>query len=74
MTGPRYVRFDLSAVKRVKISGRLNFEFRAEMLNAFNHPNFEPVISTSNNADNYRVTSLQENSSRIVQLVWRASW
>ena len=74
VTGPRYVRFDLSAVKRVKISGRLTFEFRGEMLNAFNHPNFEPVISTTNNADNYRVTSLQENSSRIVQLVWRASW
>jgi TonB dependent receptor len=84
VTGPRYIRFDLSAVKRVKISGRLNFEFRGEMLNAFNHPNFEPVISptagstnnnsNSSNADNYRVTSLQENSSRIVQLVWRVTW
>jgi hypothetical protein len=74
VTGPRYVRFDLSAVKRVKLRGRLSFEFRGEMLNAFNHPNFDPVISTSNNADNYRVTGLQENSSRIIQLVWRATW
>jgi len=81
VTGPRYIRFDLSAVKRVKITGRLDFEFRGEMLNAFNHPNFEPTFATfagnnpnANNADNYRVTSLQENSSRIVQLVWRASW
>ena len=74
VTGPRYVRVDLSAVKRVKLRGRLSFEFRGEMLNAFNHPNFTPVISTSTNADNYRVTGVQENSSRIVQLVWRASW
>ena len=81
VTGPRYVRFDLSAVKRVKLRGRLSFEFRGEILNAFNNPNFTPVIPNftpnnlnANNADNYRVTGLQENSSRIVQLVWRASW
>ncbi len=68
-------------MKRVKLKGRLSFEFRGEMLNAFNHPNFTPVIPNftpnnlnANNADNYRVTELQENSSRIVQLVWRASW
>ena len=38
VTGPRLVRFDISAVKRFDIHGRLNAEFRAEMLNAFNHP------------------------------------
>jgi hypothetical protein len=32
------------------------------------------VISTSNNADNYRITGVQENSSRIIQLVTRFSW
>jgi hypothetical protein len=74
LTGPLYSRWDLSAVKRVRIAGRANFEFRAEMLNAFNHPNFTPVISTSTNSDNYRMTGLQENSSRIVQFVWRLNW
>jgi hypothetical protein len=54
--------------------GRNNFEFRAEMLNAFNHPNFTPVISTNTNADNYRITGVQENSSRIVQLVFRLNF
>ncbi len=44
------------------------------MLNAFNHPNFSPVISTSTNADNYRITGVQENSSRIVQLVFRLNF
>ncbi|MEO8677521.1 MAG: carboxypeptidase-like regulatory domain-containing protein, partial [Vicinamibacterales bacterium] len=37
---PRLVRFDLSMVKRVKIRGNVNFEFRAEMLNALNSPYF----------------------------------
>jgi hypothetical protein len=74
ITGPRYERVDLSAVKRTRIFGRMNFEFRADLLNAFNHPNFSPVISTSTNADNYRVTTVEENSSRIIQLVTRFSW
>src|SRR5262249_10589373 len=74
LSGPRHWRFGLSAVTRVDIVGQANFEFRAEMLNAFNHPNFVPVISTSTNSDNYRITTLQENSSRIIQLVWRVNW
>ena len=44
------------------------------MLNAFNHTNFTPVISTSNNADNCPVTGVDENSSRILQLVLRLNW
>jgi hypothetical protein len=74
LTGPMYQRVDLSAVKRVRLVGNSNFEFRAEMLNAFNHPNFVPVVSTSTNADNYRITTVQENSSRIVQLGFRLNW
>ena len=41
VTGPKLVRFDLSAVKRVALKGRVNFEYRAEFLNAFNTPWFE---------------------------------
>ena len=37
------VRFDLSMVKHVKIHGSVNFEFRAELLNAFNRPYFSPA-------------------------------
>jgi hypothetical protein len=74
ITGPTYMRFDLSAVKKTRFIGHSNFIFSAEMLNAFNHANFTPVISTSNNADNYRITGVQENSSRIIQLVFRVNW
>ena len=104
---PRLVRFDLSMVKRVKIHSTVNFEFRAEMLNAFNSPYFniastggQPLgVATSfygpggpyanfNNgsypagnavvgasADSFRMTTLLgDNTSRIIQLVWRVRW
>jgi len=38
--GPHFTRFDLSAVKRFRITERANVEFRAEFLNAFNNINF----------------------------------
>ena len=81
VTGPRYARWDISAVKRTRIVGRTMFEFRADFINAFNHPNFVPIFPSltsatagPNNADNYRVTAVQENSSRVIQLVTRFSW
>jgi hypothetical protein len=79
VTGPRLVRFDLSAVKRVRVKGSLNFEFRAEFLNAFNHPWFTPVagFDTGDNVyysdpDLFRVTT--GNTGREVQLIWRVNW
>ena len=81
LTGPMYHRWDISAVKRTHVVGRTIFEFRADFINAFNHPNFVPVFpsltSTTagpNNADNYRITAVQENSSRVIQLVARFTW
>jgi hypothetical protein len=38
--GPSFTRYDLSLVKRVKITEKVNFELRGEFLNAFNHINF----------------------------------
>jgi Carboxypeptidase regulatory-like domain/TonB dependent receptor/TonB-dependent Receptor Plug Domain len=74
VTGPTYKRVDLSAVKRTRVVGHTMFEFRADLINAFNHANFVPVVSTSTNADNWRVTAVQENSNRTIQLVMRFSW
>jgi hypothetical protein len=75
--GPRLVRFDLSAVKRTPIRGRLNFEFRAELLNAFNTPWFTPVTGLNDNnlyntLSSFNVTGA--DSGREVQLVWRINW
>ena len=76
VTGPKLVRFDLSAVKRIPIKGRVNVEFRAELLNAFNTPWFNPVTGEDDNsfaeADEFRVTS--SSGGREVQLVWRLNW
>jgi hypothetical protein len=81
VTGPRQVRFDLAVVKAVPIVGRVRAFFRAEMLNAFNHPWFTPVNALNgttqrvyDNADNFRVRAVGENSSRIIQLVARVTW
>ena len=76
VTGPSLFRFDLSAVKRVPIKGRLNAEFRAELLNAFNTPWFSPVTGEDDSSfadpDAFRVTSA--SGSREVQLVFRINW
>jgi len=39
--GPRLTRFDISVVKKTKVSERVNVELRAEFLNAFNNINFK---------------------------------
>ena len=72
VVGPRLVRFDLSAVKRTTIKGRVNAEFRAEFLNAFNHPWFTPTLSTSTQLNNHRVTS--SAGERVIQLVFRVNY
>ena len=72
VTGPTFVRFDVSAVKRTRIKGRLNFEFRAELLNALNSPYFSPTLDASDDPDDYRVTGA--SGAREIQLVWRINW
>ncbi len=71
--GPRLVIFDLSTTKRVRIAGRVTAEFRAEFLNAFNHPWFSPVGGLGNDPDDFRVTGATFDG-RTVQLISRVSW
>jgi hypothetical protein len=86
VTGPKFVRFDLSIVKRVALVGRSNFEFRTELLNAFNNINFTPVVPNNTNAAyssstfeqvtaGYRdVNGTQDPGGRLVQFVFRVTW
>jgi hypothetical protein len=79
--GPKFTRFDLSILKRVRISERTNFELRAEMLNAFNHINFlNPTgnAATLSNSTFGQVTTAyrdqnntQDPGGRLVQIVAR---
>jgi len=88
LTGPRFYRADISLSKKTNITERVNFELRAEMLNAFNNINFfypggaatsVPTVSVSSNFG--RITnafqdpnSTDDNGGRIVQLVFRINF
>lgn len=87
--GPGFVRFDLSAVKKTRITEKLNVEFRGEFLNAFNHQNFlvgggaeASTAATSINSQTFgRVFSAYQDTSttndpggRIIQFVFRINF
>ncbi|MFN0124702.1 MAG: hypothetical protein ACKV2V_29720, partial [Blastocatellia bacterium] len=40
LTGPRFDRYDMSIIKKVRITEKTNFELRGEFLNIFNHINY----------------------------------
>ncbi len=64
IAGPPVRFIDLSAVKRFIVSGRVNAEFRAEFLNAFNHPNLNGGTTGT----------ITPAASRTIQLVSRVNW
>jgi hypothetical protein len=79
--GPKFVRFDLSFVKRVALVGRSNFEFRTELLNAFNNINFTPVAQSGTSLTQNQVTAgyrdvngTQDPGGRLVQFVFRVTF
>jgi hypothetical protein len=79
--GPVFTRVDLSAVKRVRITERVNFELRGEFLNAFNNINFNGVTGASSSAtlgqitSSYRdVNNTQDPGGRLVQIVARINF
>jgi len=50
LSGPGFNQFDLILSKRFKFSETMNFEFRSEFFNLFNHTNFANPSTTLNNA------------------------
>lgn len=46
--GPGFVNTDFSVLKNTNITERINLQFRAEMFDIFNHPNFgDPVLTAT---------------------------
>jgi hypothetical protein len=75
VTGPTFKQHDISISKRVALMGRTNFEFRIEMLNAFNHANFVPVGGIGDDIEDFEVTGLTgTNTARVLQIVSRINW
>ncbi len=51
ITGPGFVNTDFSVTKNTKITERFNLQFRTELFDIFNHPNFgNPVLTTTSAA------------------------
>ncbi len=51
ITGPGFVNTDFSVTKNTKLTEKLNLQFRTEMFDVFNHPNFgNPVLTTTSGA------------------------
>ena len=82
VTGPKFVRFDLSLKKQIRINERYNFELRGEVLNAFNNINFfnpsTDATTSFTNARFMQVTEAYRDPSntndpggRLVQIVAR---
>jgi hypothetical protein len=79
--GPHFERFDLSLVKRVRLTESKNIEIRAEFLNAFNNINFTGVTCASSSQTCGQVTSAyrdqnqqNDNGGRLLQLVLRINF
>jgi hypothetical protein len=54
LEGPRFVRFDLSVVKKIRFTETANLEVRVELLNAFNNINF--LVGGSSAVDDPKLT------------------
>ncbi len=72
--GDRLENIDLSIFKNFRITERVNFQYRLEMFNAFNHPYFG--IPNSINLDNRNFFNFQENSGgrRVISMGLRVSF
>jgi hypothetical protein len=79
--GPKFTRFDLSLVKRIRFTESRNFELRAEFLNAFNYANFYGTTCASSSQTCGRVTSAYTDRNgqvdpggRLIQFVVRLNF
>jgi hypothetical protein len=57
ITGPNFLNTDFSVTKNTKITEKLNLQFRGEMFDIFNHPNFGNPGLTTTGSSFGRITS-----------------
>ncbi len=83
VTGPMFTRFDMSLAKRIALTSATTFDFRVEVLNAFDNVNFYQTTfpSTATQLSNWEVSSAyrdpnntQDPGGRLIQLSGRISW
>ena len=81
LNSPLFSRWDMRLKKRFPVTGRVNVELMAEVLNVFDNINFNHSTAFESGQDNFRVTSAYTDinttfdpGGRIGQLVWRINW
>jgi Carboxypeptidase regulatory-like domain/TonB dependent receptor len=87
--GPHLTRFDISLVKKIKVTETVNFEMRGEFLNAFNNINFKIGSQSSEissvggfssstfgqtSAAYQDLSTTNDVGGRMVQIVLRLTW
>jgi len=68
---------DIGLYKNTRLSERLAFQFRAEFLNAFNHPWFSNMDGNSTNVTNARFgwfVQEEGNQNRLIAMVGKLIW
>jgi hypothetical protein len=66
LVGPRFDSLDFSLMKNTRIGERKNIQFRAEIFNILNHPNFDLPNNTINSAQAGQIFTAE--ASRQIQL------
>jgi len=74
LRGPGAANWDMSLLKNFTLPEKLNFQFRAEYFNIFNHTNFSNPASAVSTASTFGVISAVNNNPRILQLAARLSF
>jgi hypothetical protein len=81
LNGPMFSRWDMRIAKRFPITGRVNVQLIAEVLNVFDTVNFNHSVNFNGGENTFRVTSAYTDinttfdpGGRIGQLVWRVNW
>ena len=73
ITGPLVANFDLSVRKRVKVSGRVMYEFSLDIFNVFNRTTFVPTLGIGSTTLADWQASLP-TSARTMQIGTRFTW
>jgi Carboxypeptidase regulatory-like domain len=71
LVGPHQVNFDFSLMKNFSITERHKIQFRAEMFNIFNHPQFAVSSHNPNSVGGASITSTLPDNQREIQFALR---
>ena len=81
ITGPVYIKWDFSFVKRFQVWGRRSIEARMDLYNVFDNINFIPVGTGGSTYRSWEITTAardlnasQDAGGRITSLGLRFTW